>query len=76
MDMEFTRLSEVNFGMFWDGKKKEVFAKNWKIEVKEDRKGAKSFRVVAHGVESWFTFSKYGLKQAIKFIKEKAEQGT
>lgn len=76
MDIGFTRLSEVNFGMFTDGNKKEVFAKNWKIEVEEDRKGARSFKVTAHGVESWFTFSKYGLKQAVKFIREKAEQGS
>lgn len=76
MENEFTWLSKVNFKMFRDVEKKKVCGYRWKIEVDEDRKGAKSFKVTAHGVESWFSFSKYGLKQAVKFIKEKAEQGS
>lgn len=68
-----TSLRDVNFGMFASGERTEVFGHRWNIKVIEDKKGSKSFRVISHDVESWFSFSKYGLKQAIRFIKEKAD---
>lgn len=65
--MKVNDIKDVPFALFSNFNEKCVYGNNWKIEI-VGKEPNKMFKATINSLETYTTFSKYGLKQCKRFI--------